>query len=198
MFSSSPVALRRNASVASLPPATPTTEISKLVISTPPPTPPTSLLPLHARARALLRSTCNNSNTEIAGRAAERTSILDFLTTFLQGPSTDDGQNTASLFISGSPGTGKTALVNTIIRELSTVINSDVKVVFINCMALKSIDALWERMIEDLSDGPKRKSAGGRKLKGRDAVKALLNGLNSKWYVCATVTVRSCSDRRFF
>jgi cell division control protein 6 len=50
-------------------------------------------------------------------------------------------------------------------------------------MALKSIDALWERMIEELSDGPKRKFAGGRKPKGRDAVKALLNGLNSKWYV---------------
>jgi hypothetical protein len=52
----------------------------------------------------------------------------------------------------------------------------------------------------DLSNGPKRKrkSAGGRKTQGRDAVKALLNGLNSKWYVCLTVTVRSCSDRRFF
>jgi cell division control protein 6 len=65
--------------------------------------------------------------------------------------------------------------------------SSDVKVVLINCMALKSIDALWERMIEDLTgDRPKRKSVGGRKLKGRDAVKALLNGLNSKWYVCLT------------
>ena len=197
MFSFSLLALRRNASVASLPPATPTTEISQLVISTPPPTPPTSLLPLHARARALLRSTCNNSNNEIAGRAAERASILGFLTAFLEGPSMDD-QNAASLFISGSPGTGKTALVNTIIRELSTVTGSDVKVVFINCMALKSIDALWERMVEDLSDGPKRKSASGRKLKGRDAVKALLNGLNSKWYISLTVTVPSCSDRRFF
>jgi len=55
----------------------------------------------------------------------------------------------------------------------------------INYMVLKSIDALWEKMIEHLSDRPKRKSAGGRrKFKGQDAVKALLNGLNSKWYVC--------------
>jgi cell division control protein 6 len=118
---------------------TPTTEISKLVISTRPPTPPTSLLPLHPRARALLRSTCNNSNTEIASRAAERTSILGFLTTFLEGPSMDDGQNAAGLFISGLPGIGKTALVNTIIRELSTMTGSNVKVVFINCMVLKRL-----------------------------------------------------------
>jgi hypothetical protein len=61
-------------------------EISKLVISTPPPIPPTSLLPLHTRARALLQSTCNSSNTEITGRAAERASI-PFLTNF-----SDDGQ----------------------------------------------------------------------------------------------------------
>lgn len=151
-----------------------------MAISTPPPTPPTILLPPHARIRALLRSTCNNTQTEIAGREAERASILEFLTPFIEGTSMTENEGASSMFVSGSPGTGKTALVNEIIRQVSTTKESDLKVVSINCMALKSVDALWERMIEDLSAGPKRKAAAGKKLKGREMVQSLLNTLKVK------------------
>ncbi|KAF8971131.1 P-loop containing nucleoside triphosphate hydrolase protein [Flammula alnicola] len=175
-------ALRRNASVSSLAPATPSTEILHLSIATPPPTPPTSLLPLHSRIRALLRSTCNNTQTDIAGRETERASILEFLAPFIEGISMTDDEVPSSMFISGSPGTGKTALVNDIIRQLSAANDNDikVKVVSINCMALKSVDALWERMIEDLSSESKRKSAGSKKLKGRETVKSLLRSVSVK------------------
>ena len=64
----------------------------------------------------------------------------------------DDSQNAASLFISGSLRTGKTALVNTNICELSTVTSA--------------MD-------------PSRNLQVAEKLKGQDAVKAPLNGLNS-------------------
>jgi cell division control protein 6 len=159
-------------------PATPTSEISHLAIVTPPPTPPTSLLSLHARARALLRSTCNNDATEVAGRDAERAVIQQFLTSFLGCSVTDDEQST-SLYISGSPGSGKTALVNSILRSL----NTDAKVIFINCMALNSVEALWDRLLEELQDGSKRKAAGKpKKTKVRDAVEALLSNSQTKWY----------------
>lgn len=167
--------------MSSLAPATPSVDIVNLALSTPPPTPPTSLLPLHVRIRALLRSTCNNTQTPVAGREHERASIVEFLAPFIDGTSMADDEVPSSMFISGSPGTGKTALVNAIIRDLSTADQSNFKVVFINCMALKDVDALWERMIEDLSDGPKRKIPGGKKAKGREAVTSLLDSLTGKW-----------------
>ncbi|KAG6844624.1 hypothetical protein H0H87_005481 [Tephrocybe sp. NHM501043] len=162
-------------------PATPTNEISQLTISTPPPTPPTALLPLHARARAFLRSTCNGINAQIAGRDSERATIQNFIASFLGDPDiVSDDELSTSLYISGSPGTGKTALVNSVLCDFTT----DAKVVFINCMALNSVDALWERLAEELNDGRKTKSnARAKKTKGRDAVEALLTRHKSKCLV---------------
>ncbi|KAF8160617.1 P-loop containing nucleoside triphosphate hydrolase protein [Crassisporium funariophilum] len=171
---------RRRASASSLVPATPVSEIARLTISTPPPTPPTSLLPIHARARAMLRSTCNNTNSHIAGRDAERASIHEFLASFIDDTTMSDDQTQTSMFISGSPGTGKTALVNAIIREVSTESNDDIEVISINCMALKSVDALWERLTEELHVAPKRKLAANKKIKGLDVVRALLATTNTK------------------
>lgn len=98
------VAVRRSVSTSTIisSPATPTNEISHLAIATPPPTPPTSLLSLHARARALLCSTCNNTSAEIAGRDDERATIHNFLSSFLDSSAieTDDVPST-SLYISG-------------------------------------------------------------------------------------------------
>ncbi|KAG6865205.1 hypothetical protein C0991_004514 [Blastosporella zonata] len=172
---------KRHASTSSIAtPATPTTEISELTIATPPPSPPTALLPLHARARALLRSTCNNSNAQIAGRDSERATIHNFIASFLGDLEIEpNDQPPTSLYISGSPGTGKTALVNTVLREITT----DAKVVFVNCMALNSVESLWERLIEEL-DSRKTKSAGrGKKTKGRDTVETLLSRHQSKCIV---------------
>ncbi|KAG5730870.1 Cell division control protein 6 like protein [Termitomyces sp. T112] len=164
--------LKRHASIS---PATPANEISKLAIATPPPTPPSLLLPLHSRARALLRSTCDSSTAQIAGRDSERATILNFLTSFLCDP--DKASDATCLYISGSPGTGKTALVNSVLQD----INPDAKVVFINCMALESVEILWERLIEELDVGRKPKSAGrSKKAKGRDAVEVLLSRHNHK------------------
>ncbi|KAG9220513.1 hypothetical protein CCMSSC00406_0003969 [Pleurotus cornucopiae] len=153
--------LRRNASTSSLVPATPAAPISRIALATPPPTPPTTLLPTYARARALLRATCNNSSIQIAGRDAERAIIRTFIT----------DHSTSSLYISGAPGTGKTALVNSILQEL----DDQVKIININCMALKNVDELWGQLAEELDTNGKRKaSARSKKAKGRGAIEALL------------------------
>jgi cell division control protein 6 len=162
--------------------ATPTLNLMELTLSTPPPSPPTSLLPIQARVRALLRSTCNNTSSSIAGRDVERASLLGFLSSFIDGTSIDHDTHTTSMFISGAPGTGKTALVNAIIRDLLAK-NDHVKVISINCMALKSVDALWERIIEDLATTPRRKPIKNKKTNSHDRLKTLLSTLNTQWYV---------------
>jgi cell division control protein 6 len=64
----------------------PSKAIADLAITTPPPTPPTNLLPLHVRIPYLLRSTCNNSEIQVSGREAERSTISDFLASFIDAP----------------------------------------------------------------------------------------------------------------
>ncbi|KAJ7187943.1 P-loop containing nucleoside triphosphate hydrolase protein [Mycena filopes] len=169
--------MSRRASTSAIVPATPTAEIAQLTLATPPPTPPNSILPIHVRARALLRATCNSPATEMAGRDAERVVIADFFASLIDEP---DVVEHTSLYISGSPGTGKTALVNAVLRTLNV---DQVKVITINCMALNSVDTLWERLIEELGSpaDKKRKTAGrAKKLHGRDTVNALLTVLSTK------------------
>ncbi|KAJ7629887.1 P-loop containing nucleoside triphosphate hydrolase protein [Mycena rosella] len=170
-------AVSRRASTSAIVPATPTAEIAQLTLATPPPTPPTLLLPIHARARALLRATCNNPATEMAGRDSERAAISAFFASLID--QADEVEHT-SLYISGSPGTGKTALVNSVLCTLGV---DEIKVININCMALNSIDVLWERLVEELGGyaEKKRRPAGRpKKSQGRDIVDALLTVVPTK------------------
>ncbi|KAH7927512.1 P-loop containing nucleoside triphosphate hydrolase protein [Leucogyrophana mollusca] len=166
--------VRRHASVSNVSdiPNTPASSLSHLVISTPPPTPPVSLLPIYVRAKGVLRSVCSGSSS-IAGREDERNTISSFITR--DWDSTPDSAAT-SLYISGTPGTGKTALVNLVLRAIETDEGtSRVKVMSVNCMALASIDALWERLSEEFCAGKSTKaSAKSTKPKGKQAIEKAL------------------------
>ncbi|KAK0467707.1 P-loop containing nucleoside triphosphate hydrolase protein [Desarmillaria tabescens] len=167
-----PVPQRRASTSSLVPPSTPTAGVSHLTISTPPPTPP-SLLPIHVRARALLRATCN-CIADMPGREKERSAIQNFITV------SDNGDQITCLYISGSPGTGKTALVNSLIQSLGTDLNGT-KVITINCMALDNVDALWERLSEEFQGPCKRKrSKKTAKGKGRETLEDILSGLDDK------------------
>lgn len=152
--------------------------IRTLVISTPPPTPPVLLLPIYTRARGLLRST-STSVSPIAGREDERRRILEFITS-----SWSDSAHT-SLYISGTPGTGKTALVNSVLRSFEeSEGTSDLRVVSINCMALNGLDALWDRLYEELyRTRPSKNAAKTCKAKGKQAVEKALSSLSHKCIV---------------
>jgi cell division control protein 6 len=90
-----------------------------------------------------------------------------------------EGKDTtpSTLYISGSPGTGKTALVNSVLRDFHT----ELRIVSINCMALNSVDELWVRIVEELGDGEKK--GRGKKLKGKEAVLKVLKEMDGWWYV---------------
>ncbi|KAG1777549.1 P-loop containing nucleoside triphosphate hydrolase protein [Suillus placidus] len=150
--------------------------IRTLVISTPPPTPPVLLLPVYSRARGLLRST-STSASPIAGREDERQRILEFITS-----SWCDNAHT-SLYISGTPGTGKTALVNSVLRSFEeSEGTSDLRVVSINCMALNGLDALWDRLYEELCR-TRASITKPCKAQGKQAVEKALSTLNHKCIV---------------
>ncbi|KAL4080073.1 hypothetical protein V8B97DRAFT_689336 [Scleroderma yunnanense] len=147
-------------------PTTPATSMSALALSTPPPTPHATLLPIHARARALLRATCNGNST-IAGRTVERETIKTFVTS-----SWEDQSANSSLFVSGTPGTGKTAIVNAILAELGE--NSSVDVISVNCMAYQNVDALWGHLCDVFAASESIKTSPR---KGKAKVKPLLDDL---------------------
>ncbi|KAH7913453.1 P-loop containing nucleoside triphosphate hydrolase protein [Hygrophoropsis aurantiaca] len=165
---------RRYASSLDLPHVTPAASLSYLAISTPPPTPPVSLLPIYVRVKATLRSTCTGSSI-LAGRDEERAIIETFVTSPWEGEASSE---TTSLYISGTPGTGKTALVNSVLHSLQSDEDmTRIKIALVNCMALGSIDALWERLSEEFCAGKSTKSKG--KAKGRPAIEKALNNLST-------------------
>ncbi|KAF8271256.1 P-loop containing nucleoside triphosphate hydrolase protein [Lactarius quietus] len=168
-------ALRRNASTSSLgSQSSLTLSTTNLGLQTPPLTPSASVA-LHIRTRALLRATCNGF-AEIAGRLSERQLITSFITAFISS-SPDSKATEPVLYISGSPGCGKTALVNSVLATLRVeLLENSIKIVFVNCMALTGLEAVWERLIEEL--GSPRKRSG--KTRNSDIVEKLFAGQTSK------------------
>ncbi|KAG6334201.1 hypothetical protein ID866_4886 [Astraeus odoratus] len=159
----------RHASTSSIQtlPITPATSLSALALSTPPPTPHASLLPIHARARALLRATCNGNST-IAGRLVERETIKNFICSSWGDHSADP-----SLFISGTPGTGKTALVNAVLAELGE--EYDVEIVSVNCMAYQNAETLWDHLRDVLAPAASIKASPRKgKAKGKPLLEDML------------------------
>ncbi|KAL1745371.1 P-loop containing nucleoside triphosphate hydrolase protein [Schizophyllum fasciatum] len=141
-------------------------------LATPPAT-PQATLPLHAAVRSLLRATVNSDNMQVVGRNDERALIAAFIDSFLGGKTS--GQ---SLYVSGSPGTGKTALVTAILSKYQQS-QEDVQVLTLNCMAFKDVDALWDRLIETfgaVSGG----NAKGKKARGREALLKVLAKTTSR------------------
>ncbi|CCM00411.1 uncharacterized protein FIBRA_02441 [Fibroporia radiculosa] len=168
--------IRRYSSTSSLAvaPETPATAFNHLSLFTPPPTPPSVLLPLHVRVRALLRPTCNGGSG-MAGREAELDIVRNFLHDFSQCDM-DIESTWSALYISGSPGTGKTALVNTALDAFRSQANRDgIIIMSVNCMALTNLDAVWDRLAEGLQVD-KRHSRKGKKSRqsSRQCVEALL------------------------
>lgn len=140
--------------------------------------PPVALLPIHARVRALLRSTCNGTFT-IAGRSAERDVITKFVAS-AQETTASDAPCKSSLFISGTPGTGKTALVNSILAGLEY--SQDLKVITVNCMALNSVDDLWNCLCENIENPTLVKRNKGVKAKGKRLLDRILASQERRWY----------------
>lgn len=158
-----------------LPLATPARQLGSLSLATPPSTPPA---PLHIRARALLRSTSDSS--AVIGRDAERTSILNFINPFIASTSDDSiaAHATTSMYISGSPGTGKTALVSSILASLEV---GATRSLYVNCMGLKDISILWERVLSAIDVASASTSKGKTSTSSLHRLEHVLSTSDFKW-----------------
>ncbi|WFD36259.1 AAA ATPase [Malassezia cuniculi] len=94
---------------------------SKLMPPTPEATPSKAKMSVYARARALLRE---SDSTTIVGRVSERATVNAFLD--------DSSACSGCMYVSGMPGTGKTALIRSIVEE------RDALVALVNCVSLSS------------------------------------------------------------
>ncbi|KAF9117322.1 AAA ATPase [Mortierella sp. 14UC] len=96
-------------------------------------------------AKALFRRT--TEPLRLVGRAAERETIRQFCQDHILTP------KAGSLYISGQPGTGKTALLKEMMRDMQPAMNKasfDIKVLTINCMTVKDPKLVYHKMLVEL------------------------------------------------
>lgn len=107
-------------------------------------------IPILARAKALFRRTAIPSR--LVARDNERETMMDFWQTHVIG------NRPGSLYISGSPGTGKTAMLMDIMRksqdELDSLSTHKVQTVMINCMSVGEPKQIYMKLVTELK-GPK-------------------------------------------
>ncbi|KAG9474135.1 hypothetical protein GDO78_004441 [Eleutherodactylus coqui] len=103
----------------------------------------------------------------LLARDQETASILSFLKKHVSS------EKPGSLYISGAPGTGKTACLNKLLQENKEVLK-DCKTVYINCMSLRSSQAIFPFIAEEISGN------GKPPLPGKDVVRQLEKLVTSK------------------
>lgn len=80
----------------------------------------------------------------LVGREDERSELRSFIQTGVQS------RSGRCLYVSGPPGTGKSALVTEVCHE--TKRSPDARIAYINCMSVKSSKDIYVKLIEDLKD----------------------------------------------
>ncbi|KAF9355502.1 AAA ATPase [Mortierella sp. AD094] len=107
--------------------------------------PAPTTLGFYQDAKTLFRRTTEPHR--LVGRAAERETIRTFCQNHILVP------KAGSLYISGQPGTGKTALLKEIMRDMEHEMNSvehDIKTVTINCMSIKDPKLVYQKLLEEI------------------------------------------------
>ncbi|XP_026827321.1 cell division control protein 6 homolog [Ooceraea biroi] len=102
------------------------------------------------------RKALHSSVTEdLPGREEELAKLHEFLHSHLEK------ETSASLYVSGPPGTGKTASLFKIMQQPQ--LRSKLRVVYINCTTMKSAAAIYTKLIQELSITSSTKSGRNNK-----------------------------------
>lgn len=108
-------------------------------------------------------------HTTFTGKLPGREKELNELKDFIEGHL--ENQTSGSLYISGPPGTGKTASLNLILENSD--IKTNVKEIYVNCTTIKSSGAIFARIAKDL--GVKTNGKGEK-----ESTQAIANFLKRK------------------
>ncbi|KAE8164364.1 P-loop containing nucleoside triphosphate hydrolase protein [Aspergillus tamarii] len=131
------------------PPITPKHRVQVGGISLTPRTPRQTLTPqatqttqtIYTQARQLFARGANSGR--LVGREAEREKLASFIQDGLQS------RQGGCLYVSGPPGTGKSAMVKEVCDELDL---GSVKVTHVNCASMRGARDVYSKLIEDLCD----------------------------------------------
>ncbi|KAG0247764.1 AAA ATPase [Mortierella polycephala] len=107
--------------------------------------PMSAVLGYYQNAKTLFRRT--TELTRLVGRSTERDTIRQFCQDHIVTA------NSGSLYISGQPGTGKTALLNEVLRDMEPKMkaaNHEIKTVMVNCMTVKDPKLVYSKLLEEM------------------------------------------------
>ncbi|KAF1971529.1 cell division control protein Cdc6 [Bimuria novae-zelandiae CBS 107.79] len=82
--------------------------------------------------------------TALFGREAERKELHTFISTRTKS------NKSGCIYVSGPPGTGKSAFVNDVCKNITT--NATIKTGYINCMSVKTAVDLYRTLLEEFAD----------------------------------------------
>lgn len=137
-------------------PITPRSLLTSAAKATIPRTPRTPLTPsnvptvYHNARQSFVRS---SDPGRLIGRDAERTELESFIR---EGISRRSGR---CLYVSGPPGTGKSALVREVCQDLSD--GPELRKAFINCMSVKTPGEVYQTLVNDLLGEHDGEMSGG-------------------------------------
>lgn len=93
----------------------------------------------YSKARKALHSAIPEN---LIGRETEQDKLENFIKTHL------DNQSSASIYVSGAPGTGKTACLSKIMSKPK--FKEAFKIIYINCTSMKSANSIYSKICEEL------------------------------------------------
>ncbi|XP_027714275.1 cell division control protein 6 homolog [Vombatus ursinus] len=96
-------------------------------------------------------------NTAVPDRLPAREKEMDVIRHFLKEHIC--GKKAGSLYVSGAPGTGKTACLNRILQDLKEELE-DTKIVVLNCMSLRTSQAVFPAIAQEICQESISKSSG--------------------------------------
>ncbi|KAJ6120391.1 hypothetical protein N7523_004671 [Penicillium sp. IBT 18751x] len=102
---------------------------------------PTVAQSIYSQARQLFARGANSGR--LVGRDTEREKVSDFMKDCIESKKGN------CLYISGPPGTGKSAMVNEVCQDMDL---STVKVSHVNCVSMRSARDVYSKLIQDFSD----------------------------------------------
>lgn len=135
---------------------------------------------VYSKAKALFQRGSKNSNTDhLVGRECEAAAFSEFLRTSISG------RKCSSLYVSGPPGTGKTAQINLTLEHLCegqgsedgkiyNIYDSRVLVMRVNCMAISKPDNIFNEIHSHVTG-----QSSGRKKVFDDLYEHLVEGNSS-------------------